>query len=197
MDAALATSPRVGRVPGRTQTIVVLVITAILIGAGAFAIDALSTPDGVTAIQIDGAARALRVGDTLPEFAGTAIDGSRVSIADYAGKPLWLTFGATWCADCRAEAPDIQAAYERYRGQGLALLAISIEEDSATVRTYADRVGLTYPTIADPRNQIASMFGIYGIPTHYFVGRDGIVQEIRIGGLQPGDMDALLGKLLG
>jgi CSLREA domain-containing protein len=47
----------------------------------------------------------------LPTIAcPTTVDGTKVSLSSYRGHPVWLTFGATWCAACKAEAPDIEAA---------------------------------------------------------------------------------------
>jgi peroxiredoxin len=195
MSAATTTRAGVGRSPGRLQTIVVLAITAILIGAGAWFVEGQGS-DGFTEIQLEGAARAVRVGDTAPAFTTTAIDGTTVSLADYAGTPLWLTFGASWCADCRAEAPDIQATWERYRAEGLTVLWVAIQEDATAAKTYAERAGLTFPTVADPRTQIARQYGLFGTPTHYFIDRDGTVQDIRLGGLQAPDMDALVAALM-
>jgi cytochrome c biogenesis protein CcmG, thiol:disulfide interchange protein DsbE len=195
MDAAIATRPG-ARSPGRLQTILVLVVTAVLIGGAAWFIDTQTAPSGFTEIEIAGAATAVRVGDVAPVFSATTIDGTEVSLADYAGRPVWLTFGASWCADCRAEAPDIQAAWERYGSEGLLVLSIAIQEDAPTAKTYAERAGLTFPTVADPRTEIARRFGLFGTPTHYFIGRDGRVEEIRLGGLQPEDMDTLIASVM-
>lgn len=195
MTAAITTRPGAGRTPGRLQTLAVLAVTAVLIGAGAWFVES-SASDGFTEIQLEGAARAVRVGDTAPAFSATTVDGTPVSLADYAGQPVWLTFGASWCADCRAEAPDIQATWERYRAEGLTVLWVAIQEDATAAKTYAERAGLTFPTVADPRTQIARQYGLFGTPTHYFIDRDGTVQDIRLGGLQAPDMDALVAALL-
>lgn len=193
--SATTTGPGAGRTPGRLQTIVVLAVTAVLIGAGAWFIEGQGS-DGFTEIQLEGAARAVRVGDTAPVFVATTVDGAAVSLADYVGEPLWLTFGASWCADCRAEAPDIQATWERYRADGLTVLWVAIQEDTAAAKSYAERAGLTFPTVADPRTQIAREYGLFGTPTHYFIDREGTIQEIRLGGLKAEDMDALVAALM-
>jgi peroxiredoxin len=117
-------------------------------------------------------------------------------MAALAGQPTWLTFGASWCADCRAEATDLQAAYAKYRPRGLAVLGVFIDEDQAAVSDYARRVGFTFPLVADPRGQIADVYRTYGIPIHFFVGRDGTIQEVRIGRLTPGEMETLLQRLV-
>lgn len=184
------------RLGGRLGTIVVIVVTAAIIAAVAWAVD--QTSGGTTSVDLTGdvANAAPAVGQPPPEFSATLVDGTPVSLSDYAGQPLWLTFGATWCGDCRAEAPDLQATYAKYKDAGLVVLAVNIDEDATAVKDYAARVGLTFPAIADADTAIASRYRILGIPTHYFIGRDGTIQEIRLGGLQPQDMEQLVARII-
>jgi cytochrome c biogenesis protein CcmG, thiol:disulfide interchange protein DsbE len=198
MSAADIGAARPGsRAAGRLQTVLVLLVTAAVIGGAALAIERPWEDGGFTSVQIRGDATAVtvRVGDAPPDFTAVTLEGTEVSLADYAGQPVWLTFGATWCADCRAEAPDLQATWERYRERGLVILAVFIDEDAPTVEGYASRVGLTFPMIPDPGTRLAGKYRLLGVPTHYFIGTDGRVQEIRLGGLKPQDMDQLVTAL--
>jgi cytochrome oxidase Cu insertion factor (SCO1/SenC/PrrC family) len=124
MSAAGITARPAGRGAGRLQTIVVIGVTAIVIGIAAVVVGGPGT-DGVTQVDLTGdvAASALTAGAMPPGFTGVTYDGKTVHLSDYAGKPLWLTFGASWCPDCRSEAPDVEATYEKYRAQGLQVLA--------------------------------------------------------------------------
>jgi peroxiredoxin len=181
---------------GRLRTIVVLAVAAILVGAVAWVVDR-PVDDGVTLLP--GAAPAAappRIGDVPPGFEATAVDGTAVSMAALAGKPTWLTFGASWCADCRAEATDLQAIYAKYKTQGLSVLGIFINEDAAAVQDYAKHVGFTFPMVADPSGKIADLYRTYGIPLHFFIGRDGVIRDVRIGRLSPGDMEQLVQQLV-
>jgi peroxiredoxin len=123
------------------------------------------------------------------------VDGKKVSLSGFKGQPVWLTFGATWCAACVAEAPDVQAASEKFKPKGVVVLAIFIREDSATVNDYADRVGLTFPKVADPDTRIASAYRVYGIPAHFFIDRSGILRSTKTGGLSPEQMAAALTEI--
>jgi cytochrome c biogenesis protein CcmG, thiol:disulfide interchange protein DsbE len=177
---------------GRLRTLLVLAVAAVLVGVVAWVVDR-PADDGVTLLP--GAAPAgapPRIGDVPPDFQATAIDGSVVSIASLKGQPTWLTFGASWCADCRAEAIDLQASYAEYKAQGLAVLGVFIQEDQAAVLDYARRVGFTFPMVADPSGKIADLYRTYGIPLHFFIGRDGVIRDVRIGRLSPGDMEQLV-----
>lgn len=199
MDAAQVPASRPsGLGAGRLRTILVLAIVAVLVVVAVVARDlAASGDDGVTVRP--GAANVgepPRVGDQPPDFEATALDGSAISIAALRGQPTWLTFGASWCPDCRAESPDLQAAYATYGPQGLAIVGV-FDEDAAAAKAYADRVGFTFPLVADERGTIANAYGVYGIPIHFFVGRDGTIRDVRIGRLTPADMDQAIGQILG
>ncbi len=180
---------------GRLRTVLVLAVVAVLLVAAAWFVD---QPSGGPNVRPGAAPVGAppRVGDTPPDFSGTAIDGSAVSMAALKGQPTWLTFGASWCPDCRAEATDLQAAYVKYQPQGLAVLGVFIDEDQAAVSDYARRVGFTFPLVADPQGTIADLYRTYGIPIHFFVGRDGTIRDVRIGRLTPADMDQLVSQLV-
>src|SRR5262245_55169675 len=54
----------------------------------------------------------IRVGQKPPEFRLKSLDGSTVSLKDFAGKPVLLNFWATWCPPCKAEMPDMQKLHK-------------------------------------------------------------------------------------
>jgi thiol-disulfide isomerase/thioredoxin len=110
-------------------------------------------------------------------------------LSDFKGKPVWLTFGASWCQPCRAENPDIKAVYENAKASGLEVLAVFISEDAAAVREYADRVGLGYQKVADPDTTIASQYRILGIPSHFFIDSSGVLRQQKIGSLDQAAME--------
>lgn len=179
----------------RKGTLLVLAITATIVIGGAYLMDRPATAAaGLQAIELSGPADGAppKVGTPAQDFTATTVEGKKVSLSSYKGHPVWLTFGATWCAACKAEAPDIQAAYKKFEPQGVVILSVNIREDAATVKDYADRVGLTYPQIADPDTRIASAYRVYGIPAHFFIDASGILREIKTGGQSPEQMDAAL-----
>lgn len=186
-----ATAPRGSRV----RTLAVMAITAVVIVAVTFFVNqSKASADGITNVSLSGAATgaAPTVGEPAPDFQATTVDGKTVRLSDFKGKPLWLTFGASWCQPCRAENPDIQAVYEKGKASGLEVLAIFISEDAAAVREYTDRVGLTYQKVADPNTTIASQYRILGIPSHFFIDSTGVLRQIKIGSLDQAGMEQAL-----
>ena len=182
---------------GTFRTVAIIAVTAVVIGAVAFLVDRPSDGGGVTGLSLSGtvAAAPPKVGEVPPDFAVTTTDGSIARLSDFAGKPVWLTFGASWCAQCRAEAPDLEATYQRYRAQGLVVFAV-FQEEVGSAADYAARVGLTFTVGVDPDTSVASRYDILGIPTHIFIASDGKVQAFRIGGLKPDDMERYVQDLL-
>lgn len=193
----LATGPAARPFGGRLATLGVIVVTAVVIGLVAYVIDQPST-GGLTKVNLtDSSATPPQAGQVPPDFQATTTDGKLVSLSQFKGQPVWLTFGASWCGDCRAEAPDLEATYAKFKDRGLVVLAVFIQEDKAAVQEYANRIGFTFTLAPDPDVRIADAYHILGIPTHYFIGRDGTIRTVRLGGLKPPEMEQLVGGILG
>jgi len=183
---------------GRLQTIAVIVVTAVVIGIVAFLVSGGPGTSGVTAVTLGAGAAGVApaVGEVAPDFKAVLPDGTPVSLAQYAGKPVWLTFGASWCADCRAESTDIEATWQRYRDQGLVVLGVFIDESPTAITSYAQRAGLTFPIAVDEQEAVAGEYRTLGIPTHFLIGADGRIREVRIGAMHADEMDRLVTSLL-
>lgn len=195
MNAAGAAAGAAGAVPrraSRLQTIVVLAVTAVVIGIVAVAVGGLGSAD--PGITMTGGTAPL-VGGKLPAFTAVTSDGKPFNLADYAGKPLWVTFGASWCPDCRSEAPDVQAEYAKYKAQGLNLVAI-FEEPAADINAYKAKIGLTFPIVVDDKGELRSRFLALGLPTHYFIAADGTIKVVKIGSLHVDEIDSSIAAIL-
>ena len=189
MNAAGIARPSDRRSAGRLQTALVIGVTAVVISVAAFLIGG-GTGGGVTAVELasGAAAAAPVVGSVPPPFTGITFDGKKVSLADFKGKPVWLTFGATWCPDCRTEVADVEATYEANKDKGLVVLAVFINESATEIGSYVGKAGLTFPITVDENADIAAAYRTMGIPTHFFIGPDGTIKEVRIGALAKDDM---------
>lgn len=203
MEVQTATGSEVRRPrldQGRIGTVIIMGVTAAIILAVAYlANQPPASAGGVTSVTIAGTASGEppTVGKLAPDFEATTVDGNPVRLSDLKGQAVWLTFGASWCQPCRAENPDVQATYEKFKDGSVVVLAVFITEDAATVNDYATRVGLTYPKVADPDTRIASEYRILGIPSHFFIDRSGVLRQIKIGSLDLPAMEAALQGLGG
>ena len=111
------------------------------------------------------------------DFALTDLDGKSWKLSELKGKVVLLNFWATWCPPCNRELPDMQALYERFKNQGLVVLAIS-DEELGKVKPFVAKRKLTYPVLLDPGRRVNDMFEIEGIPKSFVYDREGkIVAE--------------------
>jgi cytochrome c biogenesis protein CcmG/thiol:disulfide interchange protein DsbE len=197
VGVAIGSLDRRDAAPGRTQTIIVIVVVLLAIGGMTWFVTN-GFDDGVTSVSLAGPGGGVgpSVGSEPAAFTGLSYSGNPISLADYAGKPLWLTFGASWCRDCRVEAADLEATYAANRAKGLNVLAVFINDPPADIGAYVKRAGLTFPIIADQGATIGGAYRLMGIPTHIFIGADGLVREIRIGALSKNEMEQAVESIL-
>jgi thiol-disulfide isomerase/thioredoxin len=196
--ADVAERPSV-RSAGRLQTIIVIVVTVAVIGLAAFLIGGgASASDGVTQVDLGSAAaaNAPSVGSVPPAFSGVTYDGKPLDFSSYlsSGRPVWLTFGASWCPDCRNEAPDVEAAYLANKAN-VDVVGVFMNEPADAIAGYASRAGLTFPIVVDENADIAAGYRTMGIPTHFFLNADGTINEVRIGALSKAEMDRALAAI--
>ena len=174
-----------------------VVTAAVILAVSYLANKPASGGGGVVSVALAGrpSGPAPEVGKPAPDFSATTIEGSKVTLSKLRGQPVWVTFGATWCQECRVESPDIQAAYAKYRSQGMQILSIFIQNDRSDIVDYAKRAGLTFPKIDDSSDEIASSYRIVGIPSHFFVDRSGVLKAIEISALDPSAIDENLAQI--
>jgi cytochrome c biogenesis protein CcmG/thiol:disulfide interchange protein DsbE len=122
-------------------------------------------------------------GFSAPGFRLESTDGLSVSLASLEGHPVVLNFWATWCGPCRHEIPFLQdlATDPAWLDRGLEMVAIDIQESEADVRQFMESFGMTYPVLLDRSGQVANLYNIRGIPTTFFIDKDGIIQNVRVG----------------
>jgi cytochrome c biogenesis protein CcmG/thiol:disulfide interchange protein DsbE len=134
------------------------------------------------------------VGQAAPDFTTQTLDGTRVRLSQYRGKPVLLNFWATWCAPCQDEMPLIQRASDIYQGQGLIVLAVNYQQTStSSMKAYLRKVDARFPAVFDPAGQIAGAYGVnVGLPVSVFIDRSGTVSFIQLGQMS----DAILQQQL-
>lgn len=143
-------------------------------------------------------------GTRAPEFVnadGSAalvgLDTQPIRIGDFAGRPLWIVFWATWCVPCQEEAADIQAAYHAHTSDNLAVLAIDVQEPAAAVNQFMAVHGLDYTVGLDPTGATMVLYGSHGLPSHVFVDRDGTIRERYAGQLTAPLMELKIQAIVG
>lgn len=139
-------------------------------------------------------APSLRTDGELP----LVLEGPPIDLDRLRGQVVWLNFWTTSCVPCRTEMPAMQRLAARYAGDGLVIVGINVGDGPDSVRAFVDELGVRFPIVLDVDSAIFSRYSpLFGVPRHYFVGRDGRVVAARIGELQPAEMEPLLQELMG
>ena len=151
---------------------------------------------GVLLLAACGTAPAARLGSPAPDFTLQTVDGTPLRLSDLKGKPVFMNFWATWCVPCREEMPAMQELYEQYRDRGLVILAVNMEEDQARVQRWIDQGGFTYTFVLDSEGQQLKRYNVNAAPTSYFIGRDGVIRDLKLGAISRAEMQTKVEKLL-
>ena len=127
----------------------------------------------------------------------SGLDGQPIRIRDFAGRPLWIVFWATWCTPCQQEAVAIRAAYHAHRDDDLAILAVDIQEPAEAVRAYVLANDLDYAIGLDPTAGVMALYGARGLPAHVFVAANGLILDRYAGQMTAELMEQHLAGILG
>lgn len=121
-------------------------------------------------------------GTPAPAFRLPRLDAAgELTLADLRGHVVLVNFWATWCKPCELEMPAMERLYRRLQDSGFELLAISVDEDPEAVRSFRERLGLSFPILWDPEREVSSQYQTYRFPETLLVGPDGVVVERYVG----------------
>ncbi|MGH3442508.1 MAG: TlpA family protein disulfide reductase, partial [Nitriliruptorales bacterium] len=135
-------------------------------------------------------------GSPAPGVTFEAFDGGQVTLADFHGpEPLVVNFWASWCPPCVAEMPDIERVHQDLGGE-VAFLGINTQDTEEAADRLVGETGVTYPLVRDPDGQVASAFGVFGMPSTFFVTADGQVAHQHTGSMTEEQLRALIDEHL-
>jgi thiol-disulfide isomerase/thioredoxin len=97
-----------------------------------------------------------------PTVTGELLDGTAFDLADWRGNVVVINFWGSWCAPCRAESPDLQAAFEATKAQGVQFLGVDIRDGRDAAQAFQAALKITYPSLFDPGGRVA--LGFKGVP---------------------------------
>jgi peroxiredoxin len=125
--------------------------------------------------------KAPEIGKYAPDFRLSNLDGEAVTLSDLTGKPILLNIWATWCGPCVHEMPLIQEIYDTWEDKGLIVLGINSGESINQVKSFMQSNGYTFPVVLDSTQTVTRDYNIRGIPTTFFINRNGLIAEIKVG----------------
>jgi len=117
-----------------------------------------------------------------PAFSLKSLDGNQVSLSDFRGKPVLITFWATWCDSCKEEMPILEKFSQGRRDQ-LTILLITIDgERKRAAQTIVNKNKITLPVLLLLKEKVMDQYGVRGwVPQTYLVDQGGMLVGKIIG----------------
>lgn len=138
---------------------------------------------GYPVISIDSAPAQgglLKPGEAAPDFLLVLDDGRYLRLSDLKGMSVVINFWATWCGPCRQEMPELVKAAQ---DPNLAVLAVDVQEARKPVEQFAEEFRMNIPAVLDTEGKVRQLYRVPGLPTTYFVGKDGKIASLVVGPL--------------
>ena len=130
------------------------------------------------------AAELTDIGQPAPAFVQNDPNGKPISLASFKGKYVLLDFWASWCGPCRAENPNVLAAYQKFSPKGFTILGVSLDNNKDKWLDAVKKDRLAWTQVSDLKgwqNKVADLYGIKGIPMNYLLDKEGkiIAKSLR------------------
>jgi cytochrome c biogenesis protein CcmG/thiol:disulfide interchange protein DsbE len=158
-----------------------IILYVLLLIAGAAWTTLAATPENISAEQNISAPQA---GFAAPDFTLSTPTGETFTLSELKGQAVLVNLWATWCPPCRAEMPAMERMYQEYRERGFIVLAVNTtsQDDVFGVVPFAEKHALSFPVLLDETNTVATRYQLRSLPSSYFIDRDGMINEVVIGG---------------
>ena len=135
-------------------------------------------------------AGATKVDEVAPTFYLDDETGTQHSLEAFKGQPVIVNFWATWCAPCRVEMPEFEQALNDYADENLVILGVNREEEVEIVEQFFadeglfdDELGNSFFALFDSTATVAEAYGVFNMPTTYFINAEGVVTAVHRGPL--------------
>lgn len=109
------------------------------------------------------------------------VQGGSAALADYHGQVILLDFWASWCGPCRESFPWMNSLQQRFGEQGLKVVAVNLDDDSAAAREFLTQIPAQFTVLLDPEAQLPDTFGVMGMPSSYLIDRQGKLRATHVG----------------
>jgi thiol-disulfide isomerase/thioredoxin len=125
-----------------------------------------------------------------PDFTMQTLDGQSVRLSDLVGRPVVISYWATWCIPCKQELPILQQIQQEYQDQGLIVLSVNAtdQDDLTDVQSLVGEMGMTFPVLLDQGKQFADTYQALFFPTTFYIDASGVIREIKLGDSSEADL---------
>ena len=108
-------------------------------------------------------------GKAAPDLTIATLDGRQLRLASFRGTPLVVNFWASWCVPCQQEASDFEATWKQYQSEGVRVVGVNYEDSQQDAQAFLKQYGITYPSVRDTGGDLATKFGVRGVPETFFI----------------------------
>jgi peroxiredoxin len=135
-------------------------------------------------VSTSGKIPAPQQGFLAPDFELQTLSGETIRLSDLRGQAVLINLWATWCPPCRAEMQTIEKVYQEYKEEDFTVLAVNMtnQDTFSAIQPFVREQGLTFPILLDENGKVANAYQMQSLPSSYFIRRDGIINEVVIGG---------------
>lgn len=119
--------------------------------------------------------------ESAPPFTLELFGGGSFALGENKGKVVVINFFASWCVSCGEETPIIEKVAREYAPRDVVFLAIAVDDTETKARAFLKKTGLTIPAGLDKSGEIKDAYGIYGMPTTFFIDKAGKVSYLHAG----------------
>jgi len=120
-----------------------------------------------------------------PALVGTTLDGDEYALTDDRGNVVVMNVWASWCAPCRAEAPELEEVWTQVQDDGVQFIGLNTRDSTLSAQRFVETMGLTFPSVQDTDGRLQLLFSDslppQAIPSTLVVDREGRVAARMLG----------------
>jgi len=133
----------------------------------------------------------------VPTLSLKTYSGETFTVSPEDTQVTLLVFWATWCEPCVMEIPTLVSLQEKYRGRGFRVVAINMDDaDGSKAQPIMEHFGVNYPVLVGSDEVGNKLGGLWGLPTSFLIGRDGILKDKIVGLAPDGELESKILALL-
>ena len=138
-----------------------------------------------------------RIGNVAPDFVLPGLDGKRLTLSSLRGRPVVLTFFASWCNPCEHDMPVLERA-QHDNGDRIAVVGVNYQDFPDDTRAFVQRLGVTFPTLIEDStdNPVAQRYDVHAMPDTVFIDAHGVVRDRLFGTASAHDLETAVRTLL-
>ena len=120
-----------------------------------------------------------------------------LNLADLRGKGVVLNFWASWCKPCEEEAAALEAAWQKYKDQGIMFVGVDYLDQDPAAKRYLEKFNISYPNGPDLASKISKRYTIRGVPETFFIDPQGnIVGCRKVGPLGDAELEQRIAEIM-